>query len=197
VFVGFSRIFLLGILIFKVLTARRLYKSFGVKWVIKRNKYICLFQITYFYNICLLYENIATFYTYDLFDVSRVAVWPKGFNREKCKNSISDILSPWRWTIILVGKDVGGIINKKYKLAQEISNKFYTCNTIGRKLYNIKQNFSFYSCFTGHTTWSGLLEEWIILKNNYRGLLEVWTPLRSPLGLHTSKFDFQFQMPVF
>jgi hypothetical protein len=31
VFVGFSRIFLLGILIFKGLTARRLYKSFGVK----------------------------------------------------------------------------------------------------------------------------------------------------------------------
>jgi hypothetical protein len=31
IFVGFSRIFLLGILIFKGLTARRLYKSFGVK----------------------------------------------------------------------------------------------------------------------------------------------------------------------
>jgi hypothetical protein len=30
-FVGFSRIFLLGILIFKGFTARRLYKSFGVK----------------------------------------------------------------------------------------------------------------------------------------------------------------------
>jgi hypothetical protein len=30
-FVGFSLIFLLGILIFKGLTARRLYKSFGVK----------------------------------------------------------------------------------------------------------------------------------------------------------------------
>jgi hypothetical protein len=29
--VGFSRIFLLGILIFKGRTARRLYKSFGVK----------------------------------------------------------------------------------------------------------------------------------------------------------------------
>jgi hypothetical protein len=29
--VGFSRIFLVGILIFKGLTARRLYKSFGVK----------------------------------------------------------------------------------------------------------------------------------------------------------------------
>jgi hypothetical protein len=31
VFVGFPRMFLLGILIFKGLTARRLYKSFGVK----------------------------------------------------------------------------------------------------------------------------------------------------------------------
>jgi hypothetical protein len=31
VFVGFSRIFLLGILIFKRLNARRVYKSFGVK----------------------------------------------------------------------------------------------------------------------------------------------------------------------
>jgi hypothetical protein len=30
-FVGFSRLFLLGVLIFKGLTARRLYKSFGVK----------------------------------------------------------------------------------------------------------------------------------------------------------------------
>jgi hypothetical protein len=31
VFVGFSRLFLLGILIFKSFTARRFYKSFGVK----------------------------------------------------------------------------------------------------------------------------------------------------------------------
>jgi hypothetical protein len=29
-FVGFSRVFLLGILVFKGLTVRRLYKSFGV-----------------------------------------------------------------------------------------------------------------------------------------------------------------------
>jgi hypothetical protein len=36
VFVGFSRIFLLGILIFKGLTARRLYKSFGVKGLMGR-----------------------------------------------------------------------------------------------------------------------------------------------------------------
>jgi hypothetical protein len=33
-FVGFSRIFLLGILIFKGLTERRLYKTFGVKGLI-------------------------------------------------------------------------------------------------------------------------------------------------------------------
>jgi hypothetical protein len=31
VFVGFPRIFLMGILLFKGLTGRRLYKSFGVK----------------------------------------------------------------------------------------------------------------------------------------------------------------------
>ena len=35
VFVGFSRIFLLWILIFKGLTARRLYKWFGVKRLIR------------------------------------------------------------------------------------------------------------------------------------------------------------------
>jgi hypothetical protein len=33
VFVGFSRIFLLGILIFKALTARLLYKSLVFKWL--------------------------------------------------------------------------------------------------------------------------------------------------------------------
>jgi hypothetical protein len=32
--IGFSRIFLLGILIFKGLTVRRFYKSFGVKGLI-------------------------------------------------------------------------------------------------------------------------------------------------------------------
>jgi hypothetical protein len=40
-FVGFSRIFLLGILIFKGLTARRLYKSFGVKGVIQVQRISC------------------------------------------------------------------------------------------------------------------------------------------------------------
>jgi hypothetical protein len=34
VFVGFTCIFLLGILIFKGLAARRLYKSFGVKGLV-------------------------------------------------------------------------------------------------------------------------------------------------------------------
>jgi hypothetical protein len=34
-FVGFSRIFLLGISVFKWLTARRLYKSFGGKGLIQ------------------------------------------------------------------------------------------------------------------------------------------------------------------
>jgi hypothetical protein len=41
VFVGFSRVFLLGILIFKGLTARRLYKSFGVKGLKHKYKAAC------------------------------------------------------------------------------------------------------------------------------------------------------------
>jgi hypothetical protein len=57
-FVGFSRIYLLAILIFKGLTARRLYKSFGVKGLTalrpnsktKRNHEICL---TYFSDMCV------------------------------------------------------------------------------------------------------------------------------------------------
>jgi hypothetical protein len=40
--VGFSRIFLLGMLIFKGLTARHLYKSFGVKGL--NFKFILLFS---------------------------------------------------------------------------------------------------------------------------------------------------------
>jgi hypothetical protein len=40
VFVDFSRIFLLGILIFKGLNARRLYKSFGVKGLIRAITFI-------------------------------------------------------------------------------------------------------------------------------------------------------------
>jgi hypothetical protein len=44
VFVGFSRIFLLGIVIFKGLIARRLYKSFGFKglmmlWVLQEKPF--------------------------------------------------------------------------------------------------------------------------------------------------------------
>jgi len=27
-----------------------------------------------FYNICLLYDNVVTFYTYDVLDMSRVTV---------------------------------------------------------------------------------------------------------------------------
>jgi hypothetical protein len=40
VFVGFSRIFL-GILIFKGLTGRRLYKSFGVKGLTYDGRFTC------------------------------------------------------------------------------------------------------------------------------------------------------------
>jgi hypothetical protein len=45
VFVGFSRIFLLWILIFKELTARRLYKSFGVKGLILRTDLALIFSL--------------------------------------------------------------------------------------------------------------------------------------------------------
>jgi hypothetical protein len=44
VFVGFSRIFLLGILIFKGLTVRRLYKSFGFKGLVNVKVFV---QVSY------------------------------------------------------------------------------------------------------------------------------------------------------
>jgi hypothetical protein len=46
VFVGFLRIFLLGMLIFKGLTARLLYKSFGVKGL-KRHVQLTVSRITH------------------------------------------------------------------------------------------------------------------------------------------------------
>jgi hypothetical protein len=54
-FVGFSHIFMLGILIFKWHTARRLYKSFGVKGLISRPA-ICIphvhdFPSSFFMNV--------------------------------------------------------------------------------------------------------------------------------------------------
>jgi hypothetical protein len=47
--VGFSRMLLLGILIFKGLIARRLYKSFGVKGLMKLNvkETLCLLLARY------------------------------------------------------------------------------------------------------------------------------------------------------
>jgi hypothetical protein len=44
VFVGFSRISLLGILIFKGLTARLIYKSFGFKGLIHNSCVMCLIK---------------------------------------------------------------------------------------------------------------------------------------------------------
>ena len=32
------------------------------------------FKLAVFYNNCLLYDNVVTFYTYELLDVSRVPV---------------------------------------------------------------------------------------------------------------------------
>jgi hypothetical protein len=47
VFVGFSRIFLLGILIFKGLTARRLYKPFGVKGLMVFKEVVYVYSENY------------------------------------------------------------------------------------------------------------------------------------------------------
>jgi hypothetical protein len=48
VFVGFSNIFLLGILIFKELTAQRLCNLYGVKGLI-RQAFTALFVLVYIY----------------------------------------------------------------------------------------------------------------------------------------------------
>jgi hypothetical protein len=58
VFVGFSCVFLLGILIFKGLTARRLYKLFGVKGLISNPTgavvdYI-MYLTLYLWSCCIL-----------------------------------------------------------------------------------------------------------------------------------------------
>jgi len=41
------------------------------------------FKWAIFYNICLLYNNVVTFYTYDIIDVSRVTVWLTGLNKQQ------------------------------------------------------------------------------------------------------------------
>jgi hypothetical protein len=65
VFVGFSRIFLLGILIFQGLTARRLYKSFGVKGL-----------TFWFITVWIISELSRNFSRTTLFHaVSRLTVW--------------------------------------------------------------------------------------------------------------------------
>jgi hypothetical protein len=38
------------------------------------------FKLAPFYNICLLYENVAIYYTYDVFDMSRVTSWLIGLD---------------------------------------------------------------------------------------------------------------------
>jgi len=35
-----------------------------------------------FYNICLLYDNVVIFYTYDILDMFRVTVYLIGLNKE-------------------------------------------------------------------------------------------------------------------
>jgi hypothetical protein len=43
-----------------------------ITWSIYRD--VC-FKLAMFYNICLLYDNVVTFYTCDILDMSRVTVW--------------------------------------------------------------------------------------------------------------------------
>jgi hypothetical protein len=63
VFVGFSRIFLLGILIFKGLNAGRLYKSFGVKGLSKIKSLFLLLYCYVFNARWLLYLESVFFIT--------------------------------------------------------------------------------------------------------------------------------------
>jgi hypothetical protein len=39
------------------------------------------FNLATIYNIGLLYDNVVTFYTYDVLDMSRVTVWLTGLNK--------------------------------------------------------------------------------------------------------------------
>jgi hypothetical protein len=67
VFVGFSRIFLLGFLIFKGLTARRVSKSFGVKGLTQNLhepqyyvacKGLCRLAIVNFIKLCSILQEL-------------------------------------------------------------------------------------------------------------------------------------------
>ena len=40
------------------------------------------FKLAMFYKVCLLYDNVVTFYTHDVLDVSRDTVWLNGLNKE-------------------------------------------------------------------------------------------------------------------
>jgi hypothetical protein len=56
VFVSFLRIFLRGILIFKGLTAQRLYKSFGVKGLITQQKRSIIQENILSERLCLVFH---------------------------------------------------------------------------------------------------------------------------------------------
>jgi hypothetical protein len=58
VFVGFSRMFLLGILMFKGLTARRLYKSFAVKGLNKLSDSLFIIFKTLTLNLLMSYIQL-------------------------------------------------------------------------------------------------------------------------------------------
>jgi hypothetical protein len=44
-----------------------------------KHRDVC-FNLAMFYNIGLLYDNVVTFFTYDVLDVSRVTIWLIGLN---------------------------------------------------------------------------------------------------------------------
>jgi hypothetical protein len=50
----------------------------SITWSKYRDK---CFKLAIFYDICLFYDNVVTFYTYDILDVSRVTVWLIGLNK--------------------------------------------------------------------------------------------------------------------
>jgi hypothetical protein len=44
------------------------------------------FKLVMFYNVCVLYENVTSFYTYDALELCRVTVWLIGLDWIKNNN---------------------------------------------------------------------------------------------------------------
>jgi hypothetical protein len=52
-----------------------IFLNYSLKYYVrfKKNRDMC-FKLAVFYNIFLLYDNVVSFYTHDILDVSRVTV---------------------------------------------------------------------------------------------------------------------------